>query len=350
MAALTAPMPAIERLLAIMARLRDPANGCPWDVAQTFATIAPYTIEEAYEVADAIDRNDLVALRDELGDLLLQVVFHARIAQEQGAFDFADVVAAISDKMVRRHPHVFADQALAPSPLLAGERAGALDVGFALAPSPPLAGERAGVRGAFDVGFARAAEQAGFPLAPTLSPDGEAVGGEEAVIGDAGAQTRAWDAHKRAERAAAGHADTSALAGIARGLPEWQRALKLQQRAARIGFDWPGPAPVMGKLHEEIDEVRIEFDAVAQAPDDPLARGRLEEEIGDLLFVCANLSRHARVDPGSALRLANRKFERRFRAMEALAAADGIELAALSLEAQDRYWDRVKTEETSASP
>ena len=269
----------IARLLAIMARLRDRESGCPWDVAQTFATIAPYTIEEAYEVADAIDRNDLNDLRDELGDLLLQVVFHARMAQEQGAFAFGDVVAAISDKMTRRHPHVFAD-----------------------------------VR-----------------------------------IQDAEGQTRAWDAHKRAERDAAGHVDASALAGIARGLPEWQRALKLQQRAARVGFDWPGPEPVIAKLHEEIEEVRAEFAAVATSPYDALARDRLEDEIGDLLFVCANLARHAKVDPGSALRRANRKFERRFRAMEALAAADGIELATLSLEAQDRYWDRAKAEEKTAT-
>jgi MazG family protein len=275
----------IEDLLAIMARLRDPQAGCPWDVQQTFATIAPYTIEEAYEVADAIDRNDMPDLRDELGDLLLQVVFHARMAQEQGAFDFADVVAAISAKMTRRHPHVFAG----------------------------------------------------------------------ASVEDAPAQSRAWDAHKRAEREAAGDADRSALSGIARGMPEWQRAGKLQERAARVGFDWPGPTPVIAKLHEEIEEVRSEFDAVAQAPEDASARDRLEDEIGDLLFVCANLARHAHVDPGNALRRANRKFERRFRAMEALALAEGVELSTLPLEAQDRYWDRVKagekaTEQATARP
>ncbi|WP_159017222.1 nucleoside triphosphate pyrophosphohydrolase [Cognatiluteimonas profundi] len=265
----------IDRLLEIMARLRDPQSGCPWDVAQTFATIAPYTIEEAYEVADAIDRNDMSDLRDELGDLLLQVVFHARMAQELGAFAFDDVVEAISDKMTRRHPHVFAD----------------------------------------------------------------------ATVGNAEAQTQAWDRHKRAERTAAGDPDASALAGIARGLPEWQRALKLQQRAARVGFDWPGPEPVIAKLHEEIDEVRTEFSATALAPDDADARDRLEDEIGDLLFVCANLARHAKVDPGSALRRANRKFERRFRAMETLAAAEGIALAELGLDAQDAYWNRVKADE-----
>lgn len=265
----------IQRLLDIMMRLRDPARGCPWDVQQTFATIAPHTVEEAYEVADAIDRGDLDALKDELGDLLLQVVFHARMAQEQDAFGFNDVVAAISDKMVRRHPHVFGD----------------------------------------------------------------------ASVEDAQAQTVAWDEHKKREREAAGEADTSALAGIARGLPEWQRAVKLQKRAARVGFDWPGPAPVIAKLHEEIEEVRVEFAALETSPDDPAVRDRLQDEIGDLLFVAANLARHARVDVGSALRRANHKFERRFRTMESLATADGSALDGQSLEAQEGYWQRAKREE-----
>ena len=268
----------MQRLLDIMARLRDPENGCPWDVEQTFATIAPYTIEEAYEVADAIDRNDLPALKDELGDLLLQVVFHARMAEEQDAFAFADVLDAISDKMTRRHPHVFANEAVA----------------------------------------------------------------------DAAAQTIAWDEHKRRERQANGDGDASALAGIARSMPEWQRAVKLQHRAAKVGFDWPGPAPVIEKLHEEIEEVRAEFAAIAADPGDAAAQQRLEDEIGDLLFVCANLARHAKVDVGSALRRANLKFERRFRAMEALAQADGTALAGLSLEMQDGYWDRAKAAEKSS--
>ena len=271
--------PGIDGLLAIMARLRDPGGGCPWDVQQTFATIAPYTIEEAYEVADAIDRGDMHDLRDELGDLLLQVVFHARMAEEAGQFAFADVVASINDKMVRRHPHVFAGTS----------------------------------------------------------------------VENAEAQTRDWEQHKRREREAKGAAeDTSALAGIARGLPEWQRAIKLQKRAARVGFDWPSPAPVIEKLHEEIEEVRIEFAATAAAPGDAQVQERLEDEIGDLLFVCANLARHAKVDPGTALRRANAKFERRFRTMEQLAQADGVVLADLSLEAQDRYWDRAKAEEKTA--
>ena len=265
-------IPSLDRLLDIMARLRNRESGCPWDLEQTFATIAPYTIEEAYEVADAIDRNDLPALKDELGDLLLQVVFHAQMATEQGAFGFADVAAAIGDKMVRRHPHVFGDE--------------------------------------------RQHDAAGV--------------------------LRSWEEIKRAERAGAGDTDASALAGIARGMPEWQRAVKLQQRAARVGFDWPSPAPVIDKLHEEIDEVRVEFAAIAADPGDPAAQDRLEDEIGDLLFVCANLARHAKVDVGSAMRRANAKFERRFRAMEQLAQADGERLQNLALEEQDHYWKRAK--------
>lgn len=169
-----------------------------------------------------------------------------------------------------------------------------------------------------------------------------AAGDEHA--GDSVAVSRNWDAIKRTEREAKGEADTSALAGIARGLPEWQRAVKLQHKAAKMGFDWPGPEPVLAKLQEEIEEVRAEFDAVAADPDDAAARDRLEDELGDVLFVCANLARHAQVDFGSALRRANRKFERRFRAMEAMAQADGG-LEGQSLEAQDRYWNRAKAAE-----
>lgn len=258
----------IDELLAIMARLRDPHGGCPWDLQQDFSTIAPYTVEEAYEVADAIDRGDLDDLKDELGDLLLQVVFHSQMAKEQGAFGFGDVIASICDKMLRRHPHVFG----------------------------------------------------------------------EAPRDDAAAVERSWHAIKQAEREAAGDDDASALAGIARGLPEWQRATKLQSRAAKVGFDWPGPAPVIAKLHEEIEEVRAEF-----AKGDVQANHeRLQDEIGDLLFVAANLARHAQVDVGAALRHANHKFESRFRAMERLALADDVRLADLPLDAQDGYWDRAK--------
>jgi ATP diphosphatase len=262
----------LDRLLGIMARLRDPLQGCPWDLQQDFASIAPYTIEEAYEVADAIDRGDLDDLCDELGDLLLQVVFHAQMASEQGAFGFADVARAISDKLQRRHPHVFA---------------------------------QVKVDGAEDVNLN-------------------------------------WEAIKRAERAAKGETDGSALAGISRGLPEWQRAVKLQSRAARVGFDWPGPAPVLDKVREELDEVAAEF-ARGPVQDN---QARLEEELGDLLFVCANLARHAKVDVGAALRQANHKFERRFRAMEAHAATDGRSLDELDLDAQEQLWQRVKQDET----
>lgn len=263
----------IGELIAIMARLRDPHGGCPWDLEQDFSTIAPYTIEEAYEVADAIERGDMGDLRDELGDLLLQVAFHARMAEEAGAFKFADVVIAICDKMVRRHPHVFGDASFA----------------------------------------------------------------------DADEQTRAWEQLKAAERNSKGEADASALAGIARGLPEWQRAVKLQSRAARTGFDWPDHRPVFAKLREELDELEAEFDR------DERDHEHLREELGDVLFVAANLARHAGIDPGSALRGANAKFERRFRAMEALAAGQGLDFATLGLEGQERLWDAVKRGELARS-
>ncbi|KAF1017613.1 MAG: Nucleoside triphosphate pyrophosphohydrolase [Stenotrophomonas maltophilia] len=270
LAGVSAATDELTRLLRIMARLRDPQNGCPWDLQQDFSSIAPYTIEEAYEVADAIDRGDLDDLCDELGDLLLQVVFHARMAEEQGAFAFADVARAISDKMQRRHPHVFADVA----------------------------------------------------------------------VQDADGVTRNWDAIKRAEREAKGETDRSALAGISRGLPEWQRAVKLQSRAAKVGFDWPGPFPVLDKAAEELQELREEFERGDVAGN----RARLQEELGDLLFVCANLARHADIDLGAALRGANHKFERRFRAMETRAAAAGQSLAALGLDAQEALWQHAKAD------
>ena len=259
----------LQDLLAIMARLRDPERGCPWDVKQDFSTIAPYTVEEAYEVAEAIDRRDWHDLRDELGDLLLQVVFHAQMAREQGLFDFDDVTHAISDKMRRRHPHVFGDVTYA----------------------------------------------------------------------DLDEQKRAWDAIKASERAAKGEAhDDSALAGVSRGQPEWQRARKLQQRAATVGFDWPDHRPVIDKLHEELAEVQAEFEAGA----DP---ARLEDEIGDVLFVAVNLARHANVDFARAMKHANAKFERRFRRMEALAGQRGQPLSASDLVAQEALWQEAKAEE-----
>ena len=257
----------LDDLLAIMARLRDPQYGCPWDVQQDFASIAPYTIEEAYEVADAIDRQDWHDLRDELGDLLLQVVFHSQMAQEAGLFDFGDVSHSISSKMRRRHPHVFGDVRYA----------------------------------------------------------------------DPATQKQAWEDIKTAERADTGEpADDSALAGISSGLPEWKRALKLQQRAASVGFDWPDPQPVLAKLTEEMEEVRAEFANGA----DPT---RLQDEIGDVLFVVVNLARHAGVDFSAALRHANAKFERRFRQMEQLAATDGGAFGERTLTEQEQLWQRAKT-------
>lgn len=240
----------VERLLAIMARLRDPQRGCEWDVAQTWSTIAPYTIEEAYEVADAIARNDAKDLKDELGDLLLQVVFHARIAEEAGVFAFADVVTAISDKMERRHPHIFGDASHSPG----------------------------------------------------------------------------WEELKAAERRDTTQ-DDSALAGVAAGLPALMRAVKLQKRAARTGFDWPDQTGAIAKIREEIEEVKT-------ASDD-----QREDEIGDLLFAVVNWARHLGVDPEAALRSGNAKFERRFRAMEALG---GEAFAKLSLDDKEALWQQVK--------
>jgi ATP diphosphatase len=261
----------LDDLLAIMARLRDPEHGCPWDVQQDFSSIASYTIEEAYEVADAIDREDWPDLRDELGDLLLHVVFHAQMAQEAGLFDFTDVAHAISAKLRRRHPHVFGNVRYADIP----------------------------------------------------------------------AQKLAWEAIKAAERVGKGESiDDSALAGVSSGLPEWRRALKLQQRAALVGFDWPDPQPVLAKLAEEVEEVRAEFASGA----DP---ARLEDEMGDVLFVMVNLARHAKVDFSRALRHANTKFERRFRQMEQLAIADDRVFAQCTLAEQEQLWQRVKALEHS---
>lgn len=261
----------LDELLAIMRRLRDGDRGCPWDVQQDFASIAPYTIEEAYEVVDAIDRGDFDDLREELGDLLLQVVFHAQMASEQGRFDFSDVVEAISAKLIRRHPHVFGS----------------------------------------------------------------------VHYDDLEAQKRAWDAIKAAEHAEKGEPeDTSAIAGVSHGLPEWRRAAKLQQHAARVGFEWPDWRPVLAKLVEETGEVRAEFEAGS----DP---ARLEDEIGDVLFVAVNLARHANVDFSRALRHANAKFERRFRRMEQLADAEGRPMAERSLAEQETLWQCAKQDDDS---
>ncbi|MCB2077986.1 MAG: nucleoside triphosphate pyrophosphohydrolase [Novosphingobium sp.] len=254
------PSRPIDRLLTIMARLRDPQTGCEWDREQDFSTIAPYTIEEAYEVADAIERSDMAALRDELGDLLLQVVFHARMAQEAGLFAFEDVAEAISRKLEARHPHIF---------------------------------------------------------------------GNERDTGER--QTDRWEKLKAAERNAKG--ETSAMDGVALALPALMRAEKLQKRAARQGFDWPDPEGPADKLREEIDEL------AEAAPEKKL------EEAGDVLFTAVNLARAYGVAPEDALRAANGKFERRYRAMEVLAAAKTVEFSKLDLEEQEALWQAVKQSE-----
>lgn len=259
-------LPPLERLLAIMARLRDPADGCPWDLKQTFATIAPYTLEEAYEVADAIERNDLSDLKDELGDMLLQVVFHARIAEEQGVFAFDDVARAINDKMIRRHPHVFGAEAYAT-----GE-----------------------------------------------------------------AQTAAWEAIKAQERAGKGRS-SSLLDDVPAGLPAMTRAVKLTKRAARVGFDWPELSLVLDKLREEIGEMEAEI----AAGDKDALRG----EIGDVLFVMANLARKLDIEPEDALRATNAKFARRFQFIEAALAARGRTAEEADLAEMDALWDEAKAAE-----
>jgi ATP diphosphatase len=256
----------IEKLLEIMATLRDPERGCPWDLEQNFASIAPYTIEEAYEVADAIDRNDLPDLCDELGDLLLQVVFHAQIAGEIGAFDFRDVVSAISDKLIRRHPHVF-------------------------------------------------------------GPDQDAL---------ADSSANSWDALKSAERARRG-GDSSAIAGIGLALPALIRAEKLGKRAALVGLDWQDAAGAINKVREELDELSA---ALAQQK-----QAAVEEELGDLLLACTSLARHCRVDPEQALRQACRKFETRFRRVEAAVRHEGLEWGDLSPKELDDRWEGVKATE-----
>jgi MazG family protein len=255
----------IDALLAIMTRLRDPQRGCPWDLEQTFASIAPYTLEEAYEVADAIERNDLGALKDELGDLLLQVVFHSQMAAEARAFSFADVVEAICDKMIRRHPHVFGDEKVA----------------------------------------------------------------------SADAQTTAWEEHKRRERAARGPNDVGLLGDVPIALPALVRALKLQKRAASVGFDWRERRQIMAKLSEEIGELNEAIETGAP-------KAKLTDELGDILFVCANLARHLGLDPEEALRATNAKFVRRFAHVEATVAASGRKLGEVSLEDMDAAWDEAK--------
>ena len=252
----------IDALLAVMARLRSPEGGCPWDLEQNFRTIAPYTVEEAYEVADAIERGDMAALKEELGDLLFQSVFHAQMAKEAGLFTFGDVAQAIADKMIRRHPHVFGETDM------------------------------------------RSAQE----------------------------QTNAWEAQKAEERKAKG-AD-GLLDDVPPGLPGLTRAVKLQKRAGRVGFDWPDARSVLDKIAEETEELN---EAMASGD-----RDHVEEEFGDLLFVLANLSRHLDIDPESALRRANEKFIRRFKHIEKTFAERGESLGDASLDAMEAVWNEAK--------
>src|SRR4051812_38393910 len=268
------PSREIARLIEIMAALRTPGSGCPWDLEQSFETIAPYTIEEAYEVADAISRGDLDDLKDELGDLLLQVVFHARMAEEQGSFAFGDVVQAITEKVIRRHPHMFGDKG--------GMSTGEVNV--------------------------------------------------------------QWDqikAEEKAARAKAGKAPapgrSGALSGVSPGLPALARALKLQQQASKVGFDWNDPKAVIAKIREETDEIEAELDAGEHA--------KVAGEIGDLLFVVVNLARHLDVDPETALRTCNLKVERRFAAIGGGLAAVGKKPEDGTLAEMDALWDAAKERE-----
>jgi ATP diphosphatase len=266
----------IATLIAIMAALRTPGTGCPWDLEQNFATIAPYTLEEAYEVADAIVRGNLDDLREELGDLLLQVVFHARMAQEQGAFDFGDVVATLTAKLIRRHPHVFGDEA---------------------------------------------------------GKTPEAVKGLwERIKAEEKAQKASRRGPAADEPAAAG-----ALAGVPVGLPALTRALKLQAKAGRVGFDWNDPLAVLAKIREEASEIEAEITAGNRA--------EAAAEVGDLLFAVVNLARHLDADPEAVLRATNRKFERRFGAIEQALAERGKTPEASSLAEMDALWDRAKAAE-----
>jgi MazG family protein len=264
----------LDDLLVVMARLRDPERGCPWDVKQNFSTIAPYTIEEAYEVADAIARGDLEGLKDELGDLLLQVVYHAQMAGEQSRFEFSDVADAITRKMIRRHPHVFGDPALRDEFLKAN----------------------------------------------------------------------LWErikAEEKAERGESVAGVASRLDDVPIALPALTRAVKLQKRAAEVGFDWPSLAPVLAKAEEEIAELKEAVIAQGDAASGTRST-KIKEEFGDLLFVMANVARHLKVDPEAALREANAKFVRRFKSIEQALAKEGRRCEDATLEEMDRLWDEAK--------
>lgn len=259
--------PELDRLLDVMTQLRDPDSGCPWDKQQSFESIVPYTIEEAYEVADAIEQGDMDSVKDELGDLLFQVVFYAQLGKEQEDFDFEAIAKVIADKMIARHPHVFLHQKVHT----------------------------------------------------------------EAEL------TANWEASKQAEKAAKGQDfDSSILANIPSGMAPLMRANKLQKKCAKVGFDWTELSPVVDKIQEEIQEVMEEVDARE------LNQSAVEEEVGDLLFAVVNLSRHLKVDPETALRKANRKFESRFRALESIFEQKGQPLSAASLDDMEAIWQQVK--------
>lgn len=284
------PRKTLADLVAVMAALRAPVTGCPWDLEQTFATIAPYTLEEAYEVADAIARGAMTDLKEELGDLLLQVVYHARLAEEEGAFAFEDVAHGITTKMIRRHPHVFGDEA-------------ARTTGAAVGFWEKIKAEE------------RAAKKVSGPLG--LTPD----------------------------------AASSILEDVPIGMPALTRAIKLQDKAAKVGFDWPSLAPVFDKMREELAELEA---AIHNAASGRLTGGEseaaIQEEFGDLLFVMANVARHLNLDPEAALRAANDKFGRRFRFIETSLAARGKTPAQSDLAEMDALWNEAKAQEKLAKP
>lgn len=262
---------ALDKLLDVMARLRDPKTGCPWDLEQNFQTIAPYTLEETYEVVEAIEKNDPQAMKDELGDLLFQIVFHAQMGREAGLFTFDEIAEHVADKMIERHPHVFGDR---------------------------------------DANTA------------------------QAVLTN-------WESDKAAKREAAAKAEgrsLSVLDGVTSSLPAATHAVKLQNRAARVGFDWTDAKDILAKIREETDELEVEINAKA-------GKDAVEDELGDLFFALVNLARRLEVDPETALRRTNRKFERRFREIETRLAAQGRNIANASLDEMERIWVEVKNEE-----
>lgn len=302
----------ICRLIEILAALRTPKTGCPWDIQQTHRTLAPYALEEAYEVVDAIERGDMQDLREELGDLLLQVVFHARVAEEAGIFAFGDIVEGVTSKMVRRHPHVFSDAA-----------------------KPPPA--KSGVDKIWEAMRARRMER----LGEAVPQGGGLMAAMAAAENKATFSNETWEAIKAEERKAKGRAKTEGglLADVPHGLPGLTRAVKLQKKASTVGFDWGDAKLVLAKIREEIDEIE---DAMDKGESDARA-DRVEGEIGDLVFAVANLARHAGVDPEGAVRATNRKFERRFAYIEKELSSRGSSTEAATLAEMDALWNEAKS-------